>query len=101
MNNTFVVVTSIHWLAVIFYIVATLLNTYGLIFEKEKFERVSYYYAVAGLLVHAVGIVYWWNFVDHGPYMGRFEVLSSNAWLILLMFFVFKKFFPAIKLQVY
>ncbi len=98
MNNPFAVVVGIHWVAVVCYVVATVLNCYGLIFDKQKMEKAGYWAAVAGLLVHGGGLITWWRIVGHGPYMDRFEVCSSDAWIILVMFLVFSKFFSKIKI---
>jgi ABC-type transport system involved in cytochrome c biogenesis permease subunit len=39
-------------------------------------------------LVHLAGIAWWWVRVGHGPFIDRFEVLSSNAWALLAVFLV-------------
>lgn len=97
MGNTFAIVTGVHWAAVIVYVLATICNTYGIIFKKEKAERIGYYIAVAGLLIHGVGLILWWKIVGHGPYIGRFEVLSSISWVMLVLFLIFCKRFPAVR----
>lgn len=97
MDTSFVVVTGIHWAAIIVYVIATIANTYGLIFKNEKAERFGYIIAVLGLLVHGIAIVYWWRIVGHGPYTARHEVFSSYAWVILFMFLLFVKFFRGIR----
>lgn len=97
MGNPFIIVTGIHWGAVIVYVLATISNTYGIIFNKEKAERTGYYIAAAGLLIHGVGLILWWKIVGHGPYIGRFEVLSSISWVMLVLFLIFCKSFPAVR----
>ncbi len=97
MNNALIIDISMHWAAVIIYVIATLLNAYGLIFEKKKAYNKSYYVVVAGLLVHGIAILYRWNVAGHGPYMARYEVMSSNAWMVLFLFLVFSKVFPKIR----
>ncbi len=96
MDNSIAIAVGINWIAVIFYVLATLFNTYGLIFQKEKAEYISYRLVTVGLIIHGGALVYWWHVVGHGPYMARYEVLSSNAWMVLLMFVIFKRFFPRI-----
>lgn len=91
------IVTGIHWGAVLCYVLATLVNTYGLIFRNEKLEKRGYLIASAGLLVHGAAIVYWWRIVGHGPYMARHEVLSSNAWIVLALFLILVRIFPKIR----
>ncbi len=97
MNNPLIIDTGLHWVAVIIYVLATLLNAYGILFAKERAERKSYYVIGAGLAVHAIALLYRWTVAGHGPYMVRYEVLSSNAWITLVLFLVFVKVFPRIK----
>lgn len=97
MNNPLIIDTAIHWLAVIFYVIASVINIYGLIFRREKAEAASYYIVFAGLIVHGIALVYRWTIAGHGPYMVRYEVLSSNAWIALATFLAFSRFFPKIR----
>ena len=97
MNNALIVDTSLHWAAVIIYVIATVVNVYGLIFKKDRAERISYFIILSGLLVHGIALIYRWTVAGHGPYMTRYEVLSSNAWIALFLFLVFVKKFPKIK----
>ncbi|OGW25042.1 MAG: cytochrome C biogenesis protein ResC [Nitrospirae bacterium GWC2_42_7] len=97
MNNPLFIDRAIHWLAVIIYVAASIVNTYGLIFRKERSEQTAYYIIVTGLFVHGIAIVYRWTIAGHGPYMVRYEVLSSNAWVALSTFLVFSRFFPKIR----
>lgn len=89
--------TWLHWAAVAFYVAAAVMNTYGLIFRKERAERAGYYSVYIGLLVHGVALVYRWIASGHGPYMARYEVLSSNAWIVLALFLLFAKVFPKVR----
>lgn len=97
MDNDFAVLTAIHWGAVLFYSLAAMANTWGIIFQKEKVERVSYHPLVVGLLVHGCGILFWWHVVGHGPYLARDEILSAMAWGTVVVFWAFCKPFPAIR----
>lgn len=97
MDNPFAVVVSISWVAVFAYVFATVANSYGLIFKKEKAERAGYICAVTGLIIHGAAIVYWWRVVGHGPYMSRQEVLSSDAWIMMLVYLVFVRILPKIR----
>ena len=58
-NLTFID-SGLHWTAVILYAVATIFNTTGVIFRKEKAERISYSIVVAGLLVHGAALIARW-----------------------------------------
>lgn len=97
MNNPLVIDTAIHWTAVIIYVFAAVTNIYGLIFKKDRAERISYFIAIAGLIVHGAALIYRWRIAGHGPYMARYEVLSSNAWVVLLLFLIFSKAYPRIR----
>jgi cytochrome c-type biogenesis protein CcsB len=96
-SDPLVIDSGIHWAAVIVYVVATIANAYGLIFGKDKVERASYFIVVCGLFIHGVALLYRWKTAGHGPYMVRYEVLSSNAWIMMTMFLIFLKFFPKIR----
>jgi cytochrome c-type biogenesis protein CcsB len=97
MDNPIVIDISLHWAAVILYMLATVVNTYGLIFKKDGVEKASYFIVIAGLLIHGIVLVYRWNLTGHGPYTVKYEVFSSNAWMILFIFLIFSRIFPKIK----
>jgi cytochrome c-type biogenesis protein CcsB len=97
MNGTLFTESLMHWIAVVFYAAATVVNAVGIIFEKVGAERKSYLIAIAGLAIHGAAIIFRWVNVGHGPYMVRFEVLSSNAWVAILVFLLFVKIFPRIR----
>jgi ABC-type transport system involved in cytochrome c biogenesis permease subunit len=85
------------WIAVLFYVLATILNVSGVLFRKERLESRSYIVAIIGLLVHSAGIAYWWRIVGHGPYMAPSEVLSSDAWVVLVLYLVFLRLYPKVR----
>ncbi len=95
--NPLVIDAAIHWTAVVIYVIATTANTYGLIFRKEKAENAGYFIVIAGLIVHGIAIIYRWNMAGHGPYMVKYEVLSSIAWVSLFMFLVLVRSFPLMR----
>ena len=88
---------GLNWLAALLYLAATVANVSGIIFKKEKVERRSYLPVWLGMGVHLAAILYWWRIVGHGPYLAPSEVLSSDAWCSLVMFFIFLRFFPRIR----
>ncbi|BDV44300.1 cytochrome c biogenesis protein ResC [Geotalea uraniireducens] len=96
MPDSFVTVTIIHWSAVAIYALATGCNTAGILFRKERAIRIGFGLVLGGLAIHGAGLLFWWRIVGHGPYIGRFEVLSSQAWLALALFLVFRHFLPRI-----
>lgn len=97
MMDALIVDTGLHWAAVIVYVVAAVGTVYGLIFDRPAAERIGRGLAVAGLGVHAVALLYRWVAQGHGPYMVRYEVLSSNAWVLMAGFLLFARAFPKIR----
>lgn len=97
MNNPALVETILHWTAVVLYVLASLANTTGLIFARPRAERAGYRLALAGLLVHSAALLHRWVEAGHGPYMVRYEVLSSNAWMALVLFLLFARLFPRVR----
>lgn len=98
MDKQVAIYVALNWLAVFCYVAATIANVSGVVFRKEVVERRSYYPVWLGLLVQSVAIIYWWRIVGHGPYMAPSEVLSSDAWITMVVFLVFMRFFPRIRL---
>ncbi len=97
MNNDFTILTGMHWSAVLLYVVATVGNTMGIIFQKEQTERLAYRLVITGLIIHSSALLFWWYVVGHGPYLARYEILSAMAWGTMLTFLLFSKPFPAIR----
>jgi len=78
-----------HWTAVTCYIAGVIAYAYALIFNHpEKLVRAKWL-AAAGLLPHTVALALRYLHVGHGPYMMKYEVLSSNAWIAILMLLLF------------
>ncbi len=97
MNDVFVIQTAFHWLAVLFYVFATIANTWGILFSNGKAERAAYRLVGVGLLLHGVAILIWWRMVGHGPYLARYEILSAMAWVMIALFLVFCRPFPSVR----
>ncbi len=89
--------TTLHWLAATLYIVATVANTTGIVFEKKILEKKSYLAAWAGLLLHGTALGLRWQASGHGPYFVKYEILSSDAWLALALFLALVRFFPRLR----
>jgi cytochrome c-type biogenesis protein CcsB len=94
MNTPFAIVIALHWAAVVLYVTAAVTNSAGIVFDKKKAESTSYFIVIAGLAFHTMGLAYWWQLAGHGPYMGRFEVLSSYAWVFLSLFLLVRRIYP-------
>ena len=91
------IITGVHWLVVLFYLLATIGNTWGLLFNREKVERLAHRLLIVGLLIHGAAILSWWFIVGHGPYLARFEILSAMAWVMVVLYLVFRHFFPPVR----
>lgn len=76
----------LHWLGVGLYIIATALFAYSLTFQKEKPLRPALLLTAAGLLFHSAAIGLRWWVTGHGPYLMIYEILTSNAWVVIAMF---------------
>lgn len=97
MNGGFAWVTGLHWAAVVVYVAATILVAWGAFFAHAAAERAGRLVAWGGAVVHGAGLALWWRIVGHGPYVDRFEVLSADAWVLVVGFGVFAIFYPRIR----
>lgn len=97
MTESFLLVTALHWAAVLCYVAATILVVAGAFFEKPRAERLGHAAIWPGATLHTIGLAAWWRTVGHGPYVDRFEVLSANAWVLVVGAAVFSRFFPRIR----
>ena len=83
----------LHWSAVALYIAGTVGFAYAFFFDHPEKVRTVRWITAAGLLPHSAGLVLRYFHVGHGPYMLKYEVLSSNAWvaIVMLLLFVWRK----------
>jgi cytochrome c-type biogenesis protein CcsB len=75
--------TVLHWIGVGLYILAAVGFTLSALSGRPLARRAAIALAGIGLLPHGAAIVLRWIAVGHGPYMLRYEVLSSNAWVAI------------------
>ncbi len=87
--SPFAIETSLHWLAVALYTTATILFANALLFRHPSRVRWGLWASLAGLAPHAAALVVRWISVGHGPYMLKHEVLSSNAWIAVVLLLAF------------
>lgn len=83
--SPFAIETSLHWMAVGAYIVATVLFAHALIFRYPERVTWALWTCLAGLAPHSAALALRWATVGHGPYMMKHEVLSSNAWVAVVL----------------
>jgi cytochrome c-type biogenesis protein CcsB len=79
----------LHWSAVALYIGATALLANAVIFEQPHRVKRALGLAAIGLVPHAAAIVVRWVATGHGPYMLKYEVLSSDAWIAVAALLIF------------
>ena len=96
-GSTVSVYVGLTWGAVLCYVAATVANAWGVVFGKEKPERLSYFGVAVGLAIHSIAIAWWWQAVGHGPYMAQSEVLSSDSWIVMVLFLAFSRLYPRIR----
>lgn len=77
------------WTAVGIYIAAAVLFANAVIFDHSHRTRWAIVLTAAGLVPHAAAIILRWLEVGHGPYMLKYEVLSSNTWIAIAVLVVF------------
>jgi len=97
MMGSYALVTGLHWGAVLLYVAATLLVVAGAFFDRERVERWGHRVVWPGVALHSAGLAAWWEIAGHGPYVNRFEVLSKYAWILVVGFGVFVRFYPRIR----
>ena len=80
---------TLNWTAVACYIAGTVGFAWALIFARPDKVRAASWVAAAGLLPHTAALVLRYLAVGHGPYLLKYEVLSSNAWIAIAMLLLF------------
>lgn len=78
----------LHVVAAAAYAVSTLVAVFGTVLGRQKLESWSLRTGLAGLAVHSAGIVARWIATGHGPYVTRYENLSSYAWMTVAVYLV-------------
>jgi cytochrome c-type biogenesis protein CcsB len=70
-------------LAIVAYAASAVLFAARVLREREWMPRWARRVALTGLALHAVAIALRWRETGHGPYVNTYEVLSSDAWVIV------------------
>jgi cytochrome c-type biogenesis protein CcsB len=87
----------LHWIAVVFYVGSTFFFAYSLSFRKERAARPAVPLAFIGLLFHSAALGLRWWVTGHGPYLMKYEILSSNAWVAMAMFLIVALRYPKMR----
>lgn len=69
----------VHMIAMVTYGLAVGFTVFGTIMSKQRFARAGHTLAAVGVAIHAAALVLRWWGAAHGPYLTRYEVLSSNS----------------------
>lgn len=72
---------ALTWLGVGLYIAGAVLQIGSVVLERPRWLRRGLAVAGLGLVPHGAAIAVRWAAVGHGPYILRYEVLTSNAWV--------------------
>lgn len=94
MSYDFATQTALHWGAVGCYIAATIALAYAVFFDHPTRVKFGTALAILGLVPHATALIFRWIESGHGPYMLRYEVLSSNAFVAVAMIAALLAFRP-------
>ena len=76
------------WSAATLYAVATLFFFVGGVFRREWGTDAGRWAALAGLIPHLTTILLRWQEVGHGPYNTRYEVVSANAFVLVVCYLI-------------
>jgi cytochrome c-type biogenesis protein CcsB len=87
--TAFAVQAALHWAGVACYLVAAVAFANAVVFANPRRLRWGRLAAACGLVPHAAALALRWAEVGHGPYITRYEVLSSNAWIAVAFLLVF------------
>lgn len=88
----------LHWIAVSIYALSAILFISSMVFKKLELELKAVWLTGAGLLPHTTALVLRWAVAGHGPYMRRYEVYSSDVWILVVMFLFFQYRRPALRI---
>lgn len=77
---------SCYWLAVGCYIGSTIFFVTGIFFDQCKTINLGLRTALIGLLPHGLAIIIRWYASGHGPYLTKFESLSSSVWVAVAFY---------------
>jgi cytochrome c-type biogenesis protein CcsB len=91
--NGFALEVVLHWTGVALYIAAFVIFANAVLFAHPGRIRAALIVTAAGLVPHGAAIILRWIASGHGPYMLKYEVLSSNAWIAIcaMVIFVFRR----------
>lgn len=84
MEQALAIETYVHVIALVAYALASGLVLFGTTMSKPHLVRAGHTAALVGVTIHTVALGLRWYGAGHGPYLTRYEVLSSNAWVTMV-----------------
>ncbi len=85
------------WTAVLLYAIAGVGLTVRIVFDREKLEPWAVWLAVGGALAQSAALVLRWLEVRHGPYIEFYEVMSSDALVLVALYLATQAVRPSIR----
>ncbi len=85
MTGRYALEIGLSWAGVVLYAVSAVLFAVSVVFGKARLLRWAMGVAGVGLVPHGAAILVRWIAVGHGPYLLRYEVLVSNAWVAIAL----------------
>ncbi len=86
-----------YWTAVTFYVLATVFFTWAVFFEAKAKLTWGLWGTVFGLVAHSAATVVRWYMTGHGPYLNKFEGISSTVWIVMATFLVVSYWRPKLR----
>ena len=75
----------VHVVALVMYALAVGLILFGTTMSRPGMVRAAHVVALVGVAMHSIALGLRWYGAGHGPYLTRYEVLSSNAWVTMAL----------------
>ncbi|MBI2887237.1 MAG: cytochrome c biogenesis protein CcsA [Chloroflexi bacterium] len=89
---------QLYWVAVTLYALAAVGFAIALLWQSEALLARATWLVAGTLAPHGAAILLRWAAVGHGPYINRYEVLSSDVWVGLALFLAFQLRFPRLRI---
>ncbi|MFZ5640184.1 MAG: c-type cytochrome biogenesis protein CcsB [Bacillota bacterium] len=86
------------WASVVFFAAGTVFYVASILFKHERFINYGTFFAWLGFIPNTAAIFARWYQTGHFPYWNPYEVFTSYAWGIVLVFLVFQHFKPSLKI---
>lgn len=86
------------WVSVGIYALGTVFYIASIMFGRERFVAYGTLAAWLGVIPNTAAIFARWYQTGHFPYWNPYEVFTSYAWGIVLVFLVFQHFKPSLKI---